>query len=294
MAAKSLDKILCGAALLVLLSSLGWIFSQKGKHDSTHRLAQEKGLLAPYVPANLSEMQVSTKAWPTPGSQSGGTEWVYDVLTPPEIYYDAVSKQFTVTPPSGKPKEVVKVVEPPFGVELLQVKEDTFRLQLVGYTGKDGNYKGTFENTVSGKTILGQAGRKIADLNLTIVSFEVKQNRIKQAVGMDVIETEAVAQISDDKTGETYNLTNKTRLTKGAPIAYFKVEGSDQQLEHKAGDTFTVNDARFTVASVSLEPSEVVVTKEAPSLTEPLTKTLTVKVPAETAPASASASPFGL
>ncbi len=290
MAAKSLDKILCGAALLLLLSSLGWTFSQSGKAKAAHRSASESGSIVPYSPAVLGELQVNSQVWAPPLAQSGGPEWVYEVFTPPEIYYDAGSKRFSVTPPNSVVVVPVKVQEPPFGVELIQVKQDAFRLQLVGYTGKEGNYRGTFENAVSGKTILGQAGKKIADLGLTIRSFEVKQNRSKQATGMDLIETEAIAVVVDDKTGEVFNLTNKSRLTKGTPIAYFKLEGSAEPVAHKAGDKFTVGDTTFTVTSVSFEPNEVVVVKEAPSLKQPVTKTLTVAAPVS-APAAAAPAP---
>ena len=285
MAAKSLDKILCGAALLVLLSSLAWTLSQGGKPGGPTGSPRTGGEAAPYLPASLGEFRVTTQLWASPATQSGGAEWVYDVFTPPEIYYDLGNKRFTVTPPNAISEVVVKPVEPPFGVELVSVKQDAFRLQLVGYTGKEGKYKGTFENTVSGKTILGQSGKKIADLDLTIVSFEVKQIRTKQATGMDIIETEAVAQVSDDKTGEVFNLTNKTRLTKGTPIANLKAEGSAEAVGYKVGATFTVGDATFTVNSVSFDTNAVVVTKESPSLKEPLTKTLTVAAPAAPAPA---------
>ena len=307
MAAKSLDKILCGAALLVLLASLAWTLNQAGKNNAPGVGSRASGDSALYVPANLSEFKVSTQLWAPPVAQSGGALWVYDVFTPPEIYYDLDNKRFTVTPPSG-PEVPLALPVPPFGVELVQVKQDAFRLQLVGYTGKEGNYKGTFENAVSGKTILGQKGKKIDELDLTIVNFEVKQVRTNQASGNTVIiETEATAQVADDKTGEIFNLTNKSRLTKGTPIAYLKLEGSAEPVPFKVGAKFTVGDATFTVNSVSFEPNEVVVTKESPSLKQPEKKTLTnlasspVTVPsAPVAPATppakvpATPSPFGL
>ena len=286
MAAKSLDKILCGSALLMVLASVAWTYSQGGKKGGANGSSRASNESPLYVPANLSEFSVSTQIWPPPAAQSGGAEWVYDVFTPPEIYYDLTNKRFTVTPPSSVEAVVVKPVEPPFGVELVSVKQDAFRLQLVGYTGKPGNYRGTFENALSGKTILGQAGRKIPDLDLTIVSFEVKQNRTEQGTGKTVIiETEAVAQVSDDKTGEVFNLTNKSRLTKGTPIAYLKVDGSSEPVAYKVGAKFTVGDVTFTVNSVSFETNEVGLTKESPSLKQPLTKTWTGAAPVAPAPA---------
>jgi hypothetical protein len=286
MAAKSLDKILCGAALLVMLSSLAWTLTQGGKRGGANSSSRTDSESPLYVPTNLSEFRVNTPVWTPPPAQSGGAEWIYDVFTPPEIYYDQLTKRFTVTPPNSNQVVVAKPVEPPFGVELVSVKEDAFRLQLVGYTGKPGNYRGTFENALSGKTILGQAGLKIPDLGLTIVSFEVNQIRTAQGTGKTVIiETEAVAQVADDKTGEVFKLTNKSRLTKGTPITYLKAEGSAEPVAYKVGAKFTVGDATFTVNSVSFETNEVVLTKESAALKQPLTKTLRVAGPAAPVPA---------
>jgi hypothetical protein len=291
MAAKSLDKILSGAALLVLLSSLAWTLTQGGKHGGPNGSLRSIGEPTPYVSADLKEFKVSTQLWALPLAQTSGNEWIYDVFTPPEIYYDLANKRFTVSIP--KPTEVVIEPEVPFGVKLVHVKQDAFRLQLVGYTGKEGNYRGTFENMVNGKTILGQAGKKIPDLDLTIVSFEVNQNRTNQTAGNTVIiETEAVAQISDNKTGEIISLTNKSRLIKGTPIAYLRVDDEAREPgAYKVGAKFTVGDATFTVNSVSFDPTEVVVTKESPSLKEPVIKTLTGAAPSSVIPQATAPAP---
>ena len=302
MAVKYSDKILCGAALLILLTSLGWNFSQGDKLAALRRAPHGSGEASTYVPAALNELQVNTQTWSSPGAQTRGPEWVYDVFTPPEIYYDAISKQFSVTPPSGV--AVVVAAEPPFGVSLVQVKQDDFRLQLVGYTGSEGNFSGTFENTITGKTVIGRSGKKITDLDLTIRNFDVKRIRTKQEKGMELIHTEATAEVVDDKTGEVYNLTNQSRLTKGTPIALLKVDGAAEPITCKAGAKFTAGDASYTVTSVSAEPAEVVVVKESPALKEPVTKTLNLAAPVSAAPVAtplpaakapaSSASPFGL
>jgi hypothetical protein len=286
MAAKIQDKIICGVALVVLLASLGWMLSQKGKHDAMHRASRESITVAPYEPTNLRDYQANSPMWFAPPAQSSGAEWTYDVFTPPEIYYDASSNRFSVSVPTLPKKEVI--VEQPFGVALVQVKQDAFRLQLVGYVGAEGNYRGTFENVLAGKTILGRAGKKIADLGLTIKSFEVKRNVVKQAVGTSLVDFEATAEVVDDETGEVFNLTNKNRLSKGTPIAVLHVDGVAEDVPYKAGATFNVGDAHYTISSVTTEPAEVVVVKESPSLKEPVTKTLTPITPA---PSDATTNP---
>jgi hypothetical protein len=228
---------------------------------------------SPYVPAGIDAPAVSTQTWPEPKAQTTGDRWIYEVFTPPEIYYDPATKQFTVTPPTNKIGDPPPP-QPPFGVQLVQVRQDAFRLQLVGYIGGEGDYRGTFENAVSGETVIGRAGKVFPDLGLTVKTFEVKRNRILSTDSMPIYDTEATAVVVDNKTGEEVTLTNKRRLIKGEPFAVLKADGGEP-VDYKAGATFSIGNARYTVGKVFAEPPSVEVTKEAPDLKESLTKTLT-------------------
>ena len=298
MAAKSQDKILCGVALLLLLGSAAWMFAQNSKLSDLRQASSALSSTA-YIPAGIDAPAVSTKVWPDAPPQSRGPLWVYDVFTSPEIYYSK-DKGFSVTPPVEGP--IVSPPVAPFGVSLVQVKPDVFGLQLVGYIVAGPNdYRGNFENAVSGETIIGRAGKKIPALGLTIKSFEVRRNEVKVKGETTTYEMEAVAVIVDDKTGVETSLTNKRRLVTGTPIATLKVDGGET-FQQKADTKFTVGDATYNVVSVSLEPPSAVVRKEAPDLKEPRTETLTLPVPAAPttdgeapapAPAAApAASPF--
>jgi hypothetical protein len=289
MAAKSQDKILFGAALLLLLASAGWMALQGSKLSQLNDSNVVNPTSSDYVPAGIDAPAVATQTWPKAAAQSGGAEWVYDVFTPPEIYYDAVSKKFSVTPP------VLVVVDTPppapFGVELVQIKPDAFRLQLVGYVGSEGDYRGTFENTVSGETVIGRAGKVIPSLGLMIKSFEVKRNAIKSPDSMITYDTEATAVVVDTKSGDQVTLTNKRRSISGEPFAVLKADSSDQPGQYRAGATFQVGEVKYTVVSVTAEPPSAQVRKESADLKEPITKTLTPFVPVAPIPDSPAAEP---
>lgn len=285
MAAKSQDKILFGVALVLLLASAGWALLQTSKLSALRGSANGGAVSSAYTPAGIDAPRVSTKVWPQPLAQSRGAEWIYDVFTPPEIYYDATTKQFSVTPPISKPDAPKQEI--PFGVELVSIKQDVFRLQLVGYIGGEGDYRGNFENGISGDTIIGRAGKVIPDLGLTIKTFDVKRNVIKSSESMDTIEIEAIAVVVDNKTGEETTLTNKRRLIKGTPIAVLKETASGNTLEQKEGGSFVIGDAGYKVVNVTAEPASVVITKTAPALSEPETKTLTLSAPVDAVPVSA-------
>jgi hypothetical protein len=287
MAAKSQDKIIFGAALLVLLAAGTWTFFQQPKLEALRKVSSSNSAQAAYVPAGLDAPKVSTSIWPIAPAQTRGAEWIYDVFTPPEIYYNEATKEFSVTPP--KPLEVVKPVEIPFGLDLVEIKQDVFRLQLVGYVGNAGSALGTFENTVTGDTFLAKAGKKIPTLGLTVRSFEVKRNLVPAKDSMPIYETVATAVVVDDKTGGEITLTNKQRLIKGSPIAILKATGSEKLFEQKADTSFSVGDVHYSVGAVTSEPAAVEVTKTAPDLKSPETKTLTVSQPIAAPPAAPAA-----
>jgi hypothetical protein len=278
MAAKSQDKILFGAALLLLLASAGWAVLQNSKIAEFKTAPDTNVAQVAYVPTGTDAPRVSTRSWPLPPAQTRGADWIYDVFTPPEIYYEEATKQFSVTLPKPPPPPPPAA---PFGLVFVGIKQDAFRLQLVGYVGAEGDYRGTFENGVTGDTIIGRAGKVIPGLDLTVKSFEVKRNLIKSKESMDTYDTEATAVVVDSKTGEEIRLTNKARLIKGNPFAILKADGATDTLTHRAGEKFTVGDATYTVVSVTTEPPSAVVTKETPQAATPETKTLTPEAPVD-------------
>ncbi len=291
MAAQSQEKIIFGAALLALLAAGAWTFLQLPKLAALRKVSSSSTVQAAYVPVGLDASNVSTSIWPTAPAQTRGAEWIYDVFTPPEIYYNEATKEFSVTPPTTLVVE--KPVEIPFGLELIEIKQDVFRLQLVGYVGNVGSYLGTFENTVTGDTFLAKAGKKVPTLGLTVRAFEVKRNLVPAKDSMPIYETIATAVVVDDKTGAEIMLTNKQRLIKGSPIAVLKATGSDKLFEQKAQTSFSVGDVNYSVGVVAADPAAVEVTKTAPSLKSPETKTLTLSQPvaAPAAPAADASKP---
>lgn len=281
MAANSQDKIIFGVAVVALLGAAGWMALQGSKLAALRKSATPS-LSSAYEPAGIDAPVVSTRTWPEAPAQSSGPEWVFDVFTPPEIFFDTATSQFRVTPPRGFVEEV-KVV--PFGVTLASVRQDAFRLQLVGYIGEEGDYRGNFENAITGETIIGRQGKVFEDLGLKLERFDVKRNTIISADSMPIIDIEATALVVDMKTGESTTLTNKHRQIKGTPFAVLQVAGAAGPVEQKEGGTFTAGDATFTVLKVNAEPPSVEIRKESPELAAPETKTLT---PVSAAPAGAA------
>jgi hypothetical protein len=272
MAATPRDKILIGVALAIAVASagvFGWLELKQGK-TPTGPVPRVELANAPYVPTAPDAPPIKTETWAAPTAQTRGRDWIYDAFTPPEIFYNAKSKQFTVKPPSSLLDEEQEV----FGLELITVRPEPFRLQLIGYAGGPGNWKGTFQNAVSGKVDLAGAGRRFPELGLTIKGFDVSPQPILLAESMTTKQLVATAVVRDEKANRDVILTNRDRVFTGTLFALVAATGDTTAREVRQGDTFTLGEATYRIEKVSLTPARVEVTKESPTLTQPHRETL--------------------
>lgn len=226
---------------------------------------------APYVPARVEVGSFKTEGWSPPSSQSRGREWVYDLFTPPEIFYNARSKQFTVKPPAGfledEPSES-------FGLELAAVRPEPFRLQLIGYLGEEGNWRGTFENLVSGEVFLGTAGRRVPGLAVTIRSLEVRVQPVALGRSMATRQRVATAVIHDERSGREVTITHRERRFTDSLSALVAAPGATATREVRLGEVFKLGDATYRIEKIQLSPPLLEVTKESPGRAQPDRRTL--------------------
>jgi hypothetical protein len=236
---------------------------------------------APYTPAIAETVARPSEGWAPPPAQSRGREWVYDTFTPPQIFFNARSRQFTVKPPAGFIEE-----EPDeaFGVELVAVRPEPFRLQLMGFIGDEGNWRGTFENLRSGEVFLASAGRRVPNLALYIKSLDVRSQPVATRETMTTRQRVATAVIHDEKTGRDVTLTHRERHFTSTLSALLAAPGETTTREARVGDAFKLGPATYRIDRIGLTPPSVEITKEAPTLTQPDRRTLTPREPGAVEP----------
>ncbi|WP_414664941.1 hypothetical protein [Horticoccus sp. 23ND18S-11] len=274
MAVHPRDKLLVGAAFAVALISaagFGYLAIRQPGADSVP-IARVELSNTPYEAKAPDAPPVKTETWGNPTSQKRGREWIYDTFTPPEIFYNARSKQFTVKPPSSLLDD--EAVEA-FGVELVAVRPEPFRLQLIGYVGGEGNWRGTFQNVLSGEVFLASAGRRVPNLNVTIKSLDVKAQPIRMGESMSTMQRVATAVIVDEKAGREITLTHRERHFTGTVFAFVAPSGSSATREVRSGDMFKLDDATFRIGQIQTTPPTVEIEKESPSLPQPDRRVLT-------------------
>src|SRR5215207_6837239 len=274
MAVPSSDKVYIGSALVLAIVSAAVFRTLAIRHTGAPKGPVPRVELAnsPYTPTAPDAPPVKTETWSAPVAQSRGREWIYDAFTPPEIFYNARSKQFTVKPPSSLMDEEA---QESFGVELVAVRPEPFRLQLIGYVGGEGNWRGMFQNVATGEMILGAGGHRVPKLGLTIKSLEVAAQPIRMGESMTTRQRVATAVVRDEKTGRDVTLTHRERVFTGTLFAFIANMGETATREVRTGDMFKIGEVTYRVEKIEMTPPTVEIVKESPTLSQPDRRILT-------------------
>lgn len=261
MAALSSDKLLIALAGAAVVASAAVFGSLAWREASTPPPNVERVELSgkPYVPVVAEPAPIKIETWAAPVAQSRGREWIYDAFTPPEIYYNARTKQFTVRPPSSLADEES---EEAFGIELIAVRPEPFRLQLIGFAGDEGNWRGMFENLLTGEIIVAAAGRRVPNLALTIKSLEVQPQPILLPQSMTTRQRVATAVVHDERIRQDVTLTHRERKFTGTVTAFIAVAGQKGTREVRPDDVFPAGNATYRVHRIQLSPPVIEISKE--------------------------------
>jgi hypothetical protein len=259
---KRVDSVLLGSAVALLIG-LGLWALLGGTGDATPPSLPARGPNGVYQPAPLTNPETATDVWAAPPSSGESNEWLFDVFTPPVIYYDVANHVFSVTPPDATPGEGKSAVAA-FGLELVEVKRTPYRIQLVGYVGSEGDYLATFEDVEAGTSFLARPGKTVEESGMVLRSFNVEKVKDDSSGGTTVQDTKATAIIRDLRQDLDVTLVQKIRLMNEIPTAVFRVTGElSRNVEGKQGDTITIPDGTFEIGLVTIDPPTAEVTREA-------------------------------
>lgn len=269
---KYYDKILLGIALALLLAVFGMAAFRPAPQSITEFVN-----IPALRPENIHEVSampepdLDVPLWDEPPPQSAGQEWVFDVFTPPVIYFNPQTETFTVL--SDSPQAT------PWEIELVAIREELYRVQLIGYLGKAGDYRISLENRETGKLLLAREGNEYEDFEIAVRSFEVKRTKVPHTGGTEVYENVATVVIYDQRLDREITLRSDVRRTNDESTAHFRaVDAPDQEFRAGVGDTFTYQDFAYTVDALD-PPAKATVTRTGGEEEEPETKTLIAKSP---------------
>jgi hypothetical protein len=150
-------------------------------------------------------------------------------------------------------------------VELLAVKREPYRLQLVGYYGVAGDYTATFVSPGSPATLLAREGHRFESLGLVLKKFSVKKLATENSGGRSGFEPGAWALLWDDRNQTQVTLVSGVPLMTDALLALLRLGPSSGQLrELRTGDAFQEGAALCRIEHIQMDPAEVVIVRELP------------------------------
>lgn len=278
-----LDKLVLLLAMLVF----AWVGLRAivgtGELDSisgqSRRLLSESKVNAPHYEANLP---VGNSAnWSPAESQSRGEEWVFDVFTPPVIYYDPNSRELAVTPPNLLPVENTDNQWATFDLELLEVRLRPYKLQLVGYAGEAGSYVAYLENTLSGAIVLLREGEEEIELGVRLISFQEEEIETPSETGTTIVQKVGVARVADYATGEEVSLTNLETKMFSELEAKVRLLPAGIIRNVQVGSRLELDSEDYLIEDLSAQPQEAMITKISKDGARRLSRTLTPPPPPE-------------
>jgi hypothetical protein len=279
MSAKTKDSLYLALGGAVVLVAGFWAFLKQSDIAELRTSPTAPSSGSAYEATTIAVTTPTSRTWEKASSQSAGERWVYDVFTPPAIFYNTETKQFTVVPPPpvGSVTDSITTVVDEFGPVLVKVDQPLFRLQLVGYVGEGANARGNFLNVQTGAVVFGTTGKKLPELKLEIVRFSAERRVVQQASGTTLVFTEATAVVRDTETGVETTLDAKLRTPEGPLAATLRLPDGTEKIV-RTGDSFTFGDHTFRIGALQTTPPSVVVSKES-GASAPQTETLLIPPP---------------
>lgn len=260
------EKLALAIAVGAVIAGSAWTWERRMKSEeiSRERVAPNLSDAVPVLPETraLSE----PRAWPKPSAQSAGADWFYELFTPPDIYYHAAARAFTVSRPQMAERESDRLS----GYELLTVKRAPYRLQLAGYFGASEDYLVAFVSSQLPQTLLAREGQRFAELGLVFESFEVRKVPVESETPGAVFDVAAFATVHDERTGAQIILDSRWPALTDDPLALFQdPDGKGRPHAKREGDMLGDEHGAYRIERIQLDPPEVVLARHSPGLPVP-------------------------
>lgn len=264
-----LERAALAASLAGVLAGGVWAWRQQPALAALRRAPAPMALTGTAYVRVAWPAPTAAPSWTKPRAQSPGAGWVYEVFTPPVIYYHAVARSFAVTPPEG-----IRETSLAFGLELLDVKRELYRLQLVGYVGDGHDCMAAFTSPESPETFLARTGQRFGELGLTLAKLEVRRVHVGDDSALTAYDLAAFATLRDERSGADVTLDSRARRFTDTPLAVLRLRAGAAPREMREGDAIEDDAVTYRIERIQLDPPEVIVAKRVAGLPYPETRVL--------------------
>lgn len=213
------------------------------------------------VPAAIS----AAVKWPAPVGQSRGPLWTFGLFTPPEIHFDRVQGSFEVIPPAVLPDITTTTpmeASAGMGLKLHAVQREPYPLQLVGYIGDESDLLGTFENAITGETLVLRQGARIDVPGLVLERLTLVRETTTLPDSMSIRETKIRAEVREVGSGRRLTLEQGAIAYGERLLAVISTTSDPAPRAYYEGASITDGATGYRIEKIRLAPPAVDVTKK--------------------------------
>lgn len=261
---KFYDKIVLAVALLVLLGSVGFYFLRTGNQSyDVEGLLSKSPSGGAYQWISKPDIINADSSWPEPVAQDPEGQWVYDVFTPPKIWWDSKTESFVAVSPF-----LPVAPKPPFGLQLTRIERPLYRIQLDAYFQRPEGSVMLLRDVESGESLRGREGDVFEEQAFEIKSFKVERvatedGGITQVPSVTIFDR----RINKDVviSSEPLYLEGQIRIILSTTNPPYSVQ---EYVLQNAGETIQVGEDSFTLLEFDFDNQTASVEKSSPQLEE--------------------------
>ncbi len=252
------DIVIFNLALLLMGLSALWFYSAS---ESLHR-RRTADLTPPspskvYSPTNPEAIPPNEFSWEEPPPQSWDEKAIFEIFSPPKIYYNRDANTFVLDPPLKSSEN-----QKDFGLALVALSRLPYRLQYRGFAGQEGDYHILLRNQETGAYLRVRAGDVLAEEGVSIISFEVDRRMANEPEGSPVLHQTVRLQLFDARLGEKITLGPDIRYRPQNRATFRTTGPNPETFTLETGKTYLAGGMTYLLGEVEFERKSARVQKK--------------------------------
>ncbi len=205
---------------------------------------------------NPGAKSVESHFWPEPPRQSWDAEAIFEIFSPPKIYYNRQANTFVLEPPLSAAAKAEA-----FGLELVGFSRQPYRMQYKGFAGRAGDYHILLHNEESGADLRVRVGDVLSEEKISVIGFDVDRRLTFKPEGAPILIESVNLQLFDARLGEKITLGRGARYNPHAKAVFRTTGPSPETITLESGQSYLLREATYALDFVDIDKESVVVQK---------------------------------
>ncbi len=250
--------ILFYVCLIILGISATWYYFNPSSAETELVFnASSNSISSPYQINETASSSRLPPMWNEPARQSWDDEAIFEIFSPPKIYYNTIENTFVLEPP-------IKPIEhgDGFGIELVGFARFPYRLQYKGFAGVKGEYHILLGNEKSGEDLRVKVGDILSNEGVTILTFDVDRRISSDSNNAPLLRESIELQILDTRLGERITLGPEIRYSSQVGAILRTTGANPQAITLEPQQNFLTGEDIYTLHTVDIDEKSVVIKKD--------------------------------